>query len=71
MASVIIQACGCKSKRAAPTFATHLPKELVPPARLSPDDPTTVEVFECRINGQEIAPAPAGPNVNSPVCNPG
>ncbi len=39
-----------------PTFVTHLPKELVPLARLSPEDPTTVEVFECCINGQEIAP---------------
>jgi lysyl-tRNA synthetase class 2 len=40
-----------------PTFVTHLPKELVPLAKLSPDDPTCVEVFECCINGQEIAPA--------------
>jgi lysyl-tRNA synthetase class 2 len=40
-----------------PTFVTHLPKELVPLAKLSPDDPTVVEVFECCINGQEIAPA--------------
>ncbi len=40
-----------------PTFVTHLPKELVPLAKLSSDDPTTVEVFECCINGQEIAPA--------------
>ena len=40
-----------------PVFVTHLPKELVPLAKLSPDDPTTVEVFECCINGQEIAPA--------------
>jgi lysyl-tRNA synthetase class 2 len=40
-----------------PTFVTHLPKELVPLAKLSPDDPTAVEVFECCINGQEIAPA--------------
>lgn len=39
-----------------PTFVTHLPKELVPLAKLSPDDPSTVEVFECCINGQEIAP---------------
>jgi lysyl-tRNA synthetase class 2 len=39
-----------------PTFVTHLPKELVPLAKLS-EDPTTVEVFECCINGQEIAPA--------------
>jgi lysyl-tRNA synthetase class 2 len=40
-----------------PTFVTHLPKELVPLAKLSPNDPTTAEVFECCINGQEIAPA--------------
>lgn len=40
-----------------PTFVTHLPKELVPLAKLSTDDPTTVEVFECCINGQEISPA--------------
>ena len=40
-----------------PTFVTHLPKELVPLAKLSPEDPTTVEVFECCINGQEISPA--------------
>jgi lysyl-tRNA synthetase class 2 len=39
------------------TFVTHLPKELVPLAKLSPEDPTTVEVFECCINGQEISPA--------------
>lgn len=40
-----------------PTFVTHLPKELVPLAKLSPNDPSTVEVFELCINGQEIAPA--------------
>jgi len=40
-----------------PTFVTHVPKELVPLAKLSPDEPGTVEVFECCINGQEIAPA--------------
>jgi lysyl-tRNA synthetase class 2 len=49
-----------------PTFVTHLPKELVPLAKLTdvkPSDPDyeslkdTVEVFECCINGQEIAPA--------------
>jgi lysyl-tRNA synthetase class 2 len=40
-----------------PTFVTHLLKELVPLAKLSPEDPTTVEVFECCIGGQEIAPA--------------
>ena len=40
-----------------PTFVTHLPMELVPLAKLSPDEPDCVEVFECCINGQEIAPA--------------
>lgn len=40
-----------------PTFVTHLPKELIPLAKLSPEDPETVEVFELCINGQEIAPA--------------
>ena len=39
-----------------PTFVTHLPKQLVPLAKLSPEDPETVEVFECCINGQEISP---------------
>ncbi len=40
-----------------PTFVTHLPRELIPLARISPDDPSTIEVFELCINGQEIAPA--------------
>jgi lysyl-tRNA synthetase class 2 len=40
-----------------PTFVTHAPKELIPLAKLSPEDPSTVEVFECCINGQEISPA--------------
>jgi lysyl-tRNA synthetase class 2 len=40
-----------------PVFVTHAPKELIPLAKLSPDDPSTVEVFELCINGQEIAPA--------------
>ncbi|MBI3851295.1 MAG: lysine--tRNA ligase [Verrucomicrobia bacterium] len=40
-----------------PTFVTHAPKELIPLAKVSPEDPSTVEVFECCINGQEIAPA--------------
>ncbi len=40
-----------------PTFVTHLPKELIPLAKISADDPDTIEVFELCINGQEIAPA--------------
>ncbi len=39
-----------------PTFVTHCLKELIPLAKLSPEDPSTVEVFECCINGQEISP---------------
>ncbi|HTO05350.1 MAG TPA: lysine--tRNA ligase [Opitutus sp.] len=40
-----------------PTFVTHLPKELCPLAKISPDDPTTLDVFELCIGGMEIAPA--------------
>jgi len=40
-----------------PTFVTHLPKELCPLAKISPDDPTTLDVFELTIGGMEIAPA--------------
>lgn len=40
-----------------PTFVTHLPKELCPLAKLTAEDPTTIDVFELCINGQEIAPA--------------
>ncbi len=40
-----------------PTFVTHLPKELCPLAKITADDPSTIDVFELCINGQEIAPA--------------
>ncbi|MDR1788945.1 MAG: lysine--tRNA ligase [Opitutaceae bacterium] len=40
-----------------PTFVTHLPKELCPLAKLTADDPTTIDVFELTIGGMEIAPA--------------
>lgn len=40
-----------------PTFVTHIPKELCPLAKITPDDGTTIDVFELCINGQEIAPA--------------
>jgi len=40
-----------------PTFVTHLPKELCPLAKLTQDDPTTIDVFELCIGGMEIAPA--------------
>ncbi len=45
-----------------PEFVTHQPKELVPLAKLSPDDPTTVEPLECCINGQEISPGDTEPS---------
>jgi lysyl-tRNA synthetase class 2 len=40
-----------------PTFVTHIPRQLCPLAKLTPDDPETIDVFELCINGQEIAPA--------------
>ncbi|HKB91342.1 MAG TPA: lysine--tRNA ligase, partial [Opitutaceae bacterium] len=40
-----------------PTFVTHLPKQLVPLAKISLDDPETVDVFELCIGGIEVAPA--------------
>ncbi len=40
-----------------PTFVTHLPKELCPLAKLNPEDPTVIDVFELIIGGMEIAPA--------------
>jgi lysyl-tRNA synthetase class 2 len=40
-----------------PTFVLQLPKELCPLAKLNPDNPKYLDVFELCINGQEIAPA--------------
>ncbi len=40
-----------------PTFVTHIPVELCPLAKLNPEAPDTLDVFELCINGQEIAPA--------------
>lgn len=40
-----------------PTFVTHLPRELCPLAKLNPENPAVLDVFELCINGQEIAPA--------------
>ncbi len=39
-----------------PCFVTHVPKELVPLAKLHGKDPSSVEVYELIINGQEISP---------------
>ena len=40
-----------------PTFVTHIPRELCPLAKITESDPSTIDVFELCINGQEIAPA--------------
>jgi len=40
-----------------PTFVTHIPGELCPLAKINAADPSTLDVFELCINGQEIAPA--------------
>ena len=40
-----------------PTFVTHIPKELCPLAKITQEDPDTIDVFELCINGQELAPA--------------
>jgi lysyl-tRNA synthetase class 2 len=45
-----------EEKTIDPCFVTHVPKELVPLARLNDKDPSTVDVYELIINGQEISP---------------
>ncbi len=40
-----------------PVFVTHLLKEMCPLAKISREDPSTIDVFELCIGGQEIAPA--------------
>lgn len=40
-----------------PTFVTHLPKQLCPLAKITADDPSTIDVFELCIGGMEVAPA--------------
>ena len=48
-----------------PLFVTHCPQELVPLARQNAHDPTTVDVYELIINGQEISPGYS--ELNDPV----
>ena len=48
-----------------PVFVTHLPAELVPLAKQSAGDPTTVDVYELIIGGQEISPGYS--ELNNPV----
>ncbi len=40
-----------------PTFVINLPVELCPLAKVSREDPTTLDVFELCIGGMEVAPA--------------
>jgi lysyl-tRNA synthetase class 2 len=42
-----------------------MPAVHVPLAKISPDDPTTVDVFELEINGQEVAPGYS--ELNDPI----
>jgi lysyl-tRNA synthetase, class II len=49
-----------------PTFVTRLPAPLVPLAKVCPDDPSVVDVFELVIAGQEVAPAYT--EMNDPVA---
>ena len=45
-----------EEKTIDPCFVTHVPKDLVPLAKLNDADPSTVDVYELIINGQEISP---------------
>jgi lysyl-tRNA synthetase class 2 len=48
-----------------PLFVTHCPAELVPLARQSAQDASTVDVYELIINGQEISPGYS--ELNDPI----
>ena len=39
-----------------PCFVTHVSSELIPLAKLNPDNPNVIDVYELIINGQEISP---------------
>lgn len=48
-----------------PVFVTHLPRELVPLAKVCDDNPSEVDVFELVIDGKEIAPGQS--ELNDPI----
>ncbi len=54
-----------EEKQIAPLFVTHVPKELVPLAKVNTEDPSVVDVYELIINGQEISPGYS--ELNDPV----
>lgn len=45
-----------EEKTINPCFVTHVAKDLVPLAKLNPENPDVVDVYELVINGQEISP---------------
>jgi lysyl-tRNA synthetase class 2 len=54
-----------EEKSIDPLFVTHCPKELIPLAKTSDEDPAVLDVFELVMNGQEIAPGYS--ELNDPV----
>lgn len=54
-----------EEKTIDPCFVTHCPKELIPLAKTNPQDPSSLDVFELVMNGQEIAPGYS--ELNDPV----
>ncbi|MBE2179977.1 MAG: lysine--tRNA ligase [Chthoniobacterales bacterium] len=54
-----------EEKSIDPLFVTHCPKELIPLAKVNPDNPDVLDVFELVMNGQEIAPGYS--ELNDPV----
>ncbi len=54
-----------EEKTMNPLFVTHCPKELVPLAKQNMADPSTVDVYELVINGQEISPGYS--ELNDPI----
>jgi len=54
-----------EEKTIDPCFVIHCPKELIPLAKTNADDPSSLDVFELVMNGQEIAPGYS--ELNDPV----
>lgn len=48
-----------------PCFVTHISKELIPLAKLNPENPDVIDVYELIINGQEISPGYS--ELNDPI----
>jgi len=48
-----------------PCFVTHVAKELIPLAKINPENPDVIDVYELIINGQEISPGYS--ELNDPI----